>query len=100
MACKIIRLTCILFFLKFLTIEVGNAQKYTYETPNIPGKFTRKEAQTAKLLLDSAADFVLNRVFKQSNTSMNTSECLKQLVNSTGQAFSCKCTLKFVFLFN
>ena len=89
--------TCLLFFLQLLNIEVGNAQKYSYGTAeDIASKFTRKDLEMAGPLIDNAVDFVLNYIFQQSNSSNHTSECIKALENSAGNAFSCKYTLNFI----
>ena len=89
--------TCLLFFLLFLNIDVGNAQKYSYETAeDIASKFTRKDLEMAGPLIHNAVDFVLNYVFKQSNSSNHTSECIKALENSAANVFSCKYTLNFI----
>ncbi|CAB4011957.1 Hypothetical predicted protein [Paramuricea clavata] len=88
MASDFILFTCTLFFLQFLNIEVGNAQRYSYETPNMAGKFTRKELQMARPIIENAINIALNDAFKQSNTSNNTSECMNTVKNSTSSAFS------------
>ena len=60
------------------------------------GKFTRKELQMARPIIENAINIALNDAFKQSITSHNTSECTNAVKNSTGSAFSCKYTVWFV----
>jgi hypothetical protein len=95
-----IRFACALFFLKCLNVEVANAQKYSYDTPHFRGNFTCKDRAKARMVrqfLNNVEDFVLDRVFRPSNSSNTTSECTKELLKNFGKISSCKSTLYFMF---
>ena len=60
---------CTLFFLQCLRIQVGNAQRYSYEWQSIAEKYTKKELEMAGPVIEKAIDGIFRRIFKPSNGS-------------------------------
>ena len=77
---------CTLFFLQCLYIQVGNAQRYSYESPSIAEKITKKELEMAGPVIEKAIDGIFRRIFKPSNGSdvktLNGSNSIFQCVNA------------------
>lgn len=78
-----------MLFLQSLSVEIGSAQQYSYETPNFAGKYALKQLELAKPLLNNVADLLFNHALKQSIGSKNVSECIKAVLNGTGDPIAC-----------